>query len=117
MTKLYHILRWERSEQVLEGQCLRLAHLVMVYNAVHGTRPFIFHGDDEPCAMPDQDSSIDQDSSLDPKIFQLVQTPRLPSPSALPVTAFERFRNDVLIIPFCNASRYVRFIMDPEHHP
>jgi hypothetical protein len=87
----------------------------MAYNAVHSTCPFVFDGDYQPYTIPDQDSLID------PKIVQLVQTPRLPSPpalrSTLPVMASERFRNDVLIRSLCNASRYVRFIMDPGHHP
>lgn len=100
---------------MLDEQCLEFAHLVMVYNTVHGTCPFVFDVDYQPYTIPGQDSFID------PKIVQLVQTPRLPSPPALPsalhVMAFERFRDDSLIISLCNASWHVRFIMDPGHHP
>ena len=68
-TAIYHLLRMEPNEQVFDGRCLRFTYLVMVYNAVYGTCPFMFPNDTEPYAIPDQDSFID------PKLQQLLQRP------------------------------------------
>lgn len=88
-TTIYHILRTEPNEQVFEGRCLRFTHLVMVYNAIYGACPFIFINDTDPYAISDQDSL------KDPKLQQLLQRPRPPSPP--PPLDAPRFQQDYVI--------------------
>jgi hypothetical protein len=59
-TTLYHLLRKQPLETTVDGQCLRFAHLVMIYNTLYGPCPFTLHDDDNtPYVLPDQHSLID----------------------------------------------------------
>jgi hypothetical protein len=68
-TTLYHTLRMEGLEETLNGNCLRFAHMAMLYNAIHGPCPFISAGDTQSYALP-----LDQEPLVDPKILQLLST-------------------------------------------
>jgi hypothetical protein len=58
---LHHLVRTEPLEPAVEGDCLQFAHLVLIYNTVHGPCPFSIGVDGRPYVLPIQKPFIDPD--------------------------------------------------------
>jgi hypothetical protein len=54
------IVRRSQLRNPVDGQCLRFAYLVTIYDTLYGPCPLTLHGDDNtPYVLPDQHSLID----------------------------------------------------------